>query len=93
VEKLFLFEIYARHAKLHWEAGGSYGLKADALSDAAPTGPPEAKVTSFRGRPVLGIGISGLLKAIAEKSRPTATPKTLAALEIADKIYRLNGIS
>jgi predicted dehydrogenase len=95
-KNLFSVEIYGRNGKLQIDGlGGSYGPERLIHYRMKPEmGPPEAETQEFSG-PDLSWQreMEAFERDIAEKTSPTpGLQDALATLEIADKVYRQNGI-
>jgi predicted dehydrogenase len=90
-KNLFSLEIYARHAKLHWEGlGGSYG--AERLTHYMMTpqmGPPDAVAYEYApADKSWALEWADFTRAIATKTRPCGDViDALEALRVVDRIY------
>jgi len=90
-KNLFSFEIYARHAKLHWEGlGGSYGLERLYHYRMRPEmGPPETLVYEYPGADrSWSLEWDDFANAVAQGTRACGDlDDALATLRIVDRIY------
>lgn len=90
-KNLFSLEIYARHAKLHWEGlGGSYGPERLYHYMMKPEmGPPDAVIYEYAPADrSWALEWSDFTRALKTKTRPSGdVHDALATLRIVDRIY------
>lgn len=90
-KNLFSLEIYARHAKLHWEGlGGSYGPERLCHYMMKPEmGPPDALIYEYAPADrSWALEWADFTRALKTKSRPCGdVHDALATLRIVDRIY------
>jgi predicted dehydrogenase len=90
-KNMFSLEIYARHAKLHWEGlGGSYGPERLYHYAMRPEmGPPDAVIYEYAPADrSWALEWADFTRAVREKTRPCGDVEdALAALRIVDRVY------
>jgi predicted dehydrogenase len=90
-KNMFSLEIYARHAKLHWEGlGGSYGPERLYHYVMRPEmGPPDAVIYEYApADKSWALEWQDFARAVREKTRPCGDVEdALQALRIVDKVY------
>jgi predicted dehydrogenase len=90
-KNLFALEIYARHAKLHWEGlGGSYGPERLTLWQMRPEmGPPDGVTYEYSpADKSWALEWADFARAVATKTRPCGDVQdALAALRVVDRVY------
>lgn len=90
-KNLFSFEIYARHAKLHWEGlGGSYGVERLYHYQMRPEmGPPETVVYEYPGTDrSWSLEWLDFSRAIASRAKSCGDVQdALATLRVVDRVY------
>ena len=90
-KNMFSLEIYARHAKLHWEGlGGSYGPERLSHYIMTPAmGPPDAVIYEYAPADrSWALEWADFARAVAGKTRPCGDVQdALATLRIVDRIY------
>lgn len=90
-KNLFSLEIYARHAKLHWEGlGGSYGPERLTHYMMTPAmGPPDAVAYEYApADKSWALEWADFSRAVREKTRPCGdVVDALEALRVVDKLY------
>jgi predicted dehydrogenase len=90
-KNLFSLEIYARHAKLHWEGlGGSYGPERLYHYMMKPEmGPPDAVIYEYAPADrSWALEWADFMQALKNKTRPCGDVQdALATLRIVDRIY------
>ena len=90
-KNMFSLEIYARHAKLHWEGlGGSYGPERLSHYAMKPEmGPPDAVIYEYApADKSWALEWQDFARAVREKTRPCGDIEdALAALRIVDRVY------
>ncbi|MGD0524470.1 MAG: Gfo/Idh/MocA family oxidoreductase [Polyangiaceae bacterium] len=90
-KNMFSLEIYARHAKLHWEGlGGSYGPERLYYYAMRPEmGPPDAVIYEYApADKSWALEWEDFARAVREKTRPSGDVEdALQALRIVDRIY------
>jgi predicted dehydrogenase len=90
-KNMFSLEIYARHAKLHWEGlGGSYGPERLYYYAMRPEmGPPDAVIYEYApADKSWALEWEDFARAVREKTRPCGDVEdALQALRIVDRVY------
>jgi predicted dehydrogenase len=90
-KNLFSLEIYARHAKLHWEGlGGSYGPERLYHYAMRPEmGPPDAVIYEYAPKDTSwALEWADFKAAVAERRRPCGDVEdALATLRVVDRVY------
>jgi predicted dehydrogenase len=90
-KNMFSLEIYARHAKLHWEGlGGSYGPERLYHYAMRPEmGPPDAVIYEYApDDKSWALEWQDFTRAVREKTRPCGDVEdALQALRIVDRVY------
>jgi predicted dehydrogenase len=90
-KNMFALEIYARHAKLHWEGlGGSYGPERLTHWQMSPAmGPPDGVTYEYApADKSWALEWADFKHAVATKTRPSGdVHDALATLRIVDRVY------
>ena len=90
-KNMFSLEIYARHAKLHWEGlGGSYGPERLYHYAMRPEmGPPDAVIYEYApADKSWALEWQDFARAVREKTRPCGDVEdALATLRVVDRVY------
>ena len=90
-KNMFSLEIYARHAKLHWEGlGGSYGVERLYHYQMRPEmGPPDAVIYEYPpADKSWSLEWADFARAVAHKTRPCGdVVDALESLKIVDRVY------